>query len=135
MEDCIFCKIVRGELPAIKVYEDEDTLAFLTTQPTTKGHTLVIPKEHARNIFDISSLSWSRTQETLKKVAKAIEEGLKPDGLNIQMNNREHAGQSVHHAHLHLIPRYKGDGLSLWPMHKRRDEEGEPVAKQIREAL
>lgn len=132
---CIFCKIVRGELPSIKVYEDADTLAFLTIQPTNTGHTLVIPKEHAANVFEASAELWGKVQETVRKVAHAVEKGTNADGVNINMNNREHAGQAVDHIHIHLIPRFKGDGIQMWPHHDRRDDEGEIVAEKIRAAL
>ena len=99
MPDCIFCKIVRGEVPSFKVYEDEHTLAFLDIHPVHPGHTLVIPKEHSATIFDISTESWAQVQETVRKTAAAIEKGTEADGVNLLMNNREHANQMVHHAH------------------------------------
>jgi histidine triad (HIT) family protein len=135
MPDCIFCKIVRGELPSIKVYEDADTLAFLTIQPTNTGHTLVIPKEHAANVFEASTELWGSVQETVRKVAHAVEKGMGADGVNINNNNRPHAGQVVDHIHVHVIPRFKDDGVQLWPHHDRKEEEGEPVAAKIRAAL
>lgn len=135
MSDCIFCKVVAGELPSIRVYEDEDTVAILTIQPTTTGHTLVLPKEHAPNVFEVSAEVWAKVQETVRKVAKAVEKGLHADGVNITMNNREHAGQAINHIHVHVIPRFKGDGLKLWPHHERKEDEGEPVAEKIRAAL
>lgn len=135
MPDCIFCKIVRGELPSIKVYEDTDTLAFLTIQPTNTGHTLVIPKEHVANVFEATPELWAKVQETVRRVASAVEKGTQADGVNINMNNREHAGQVVDHIHIHLIPRFKGDNLALFPHHDRRDDEGEPIAEKIRAAL
>ena len=129
---CIFCKIVGGELPAFKIYEDDLTLAFLTIQPTNTGHTLVIPKEHAANVFEVSAETWGKVQETVRKVAHAVEKGVGAEGLNINMNNREHAGQIVDHIHIHLIPRFKNDGLILFPHHDQRDDEGESVAAKIR---
>ncbi len=135
MPDCIFCKIVAGELPSFKVYEDADTLALLTIQPVNPGHTLVIPKKHEKNIFEATPEVWSKVQETVRKVAVAIEKGMNADGVNLMMNNREHAGQVVDHVHIHLIPRYKGDGLSLWP-HKPLDmKEGPAIAEKIHAAL
>lgn len=133
--DCVFCKIVEGELPSYKVYEDDETLAFLDINPVHAGHTLVIPKEHAGNIFEIPSELWAKVQETVRKVASAVENGTKADGVNMLMNNREHAGQVVHHAHVHLIPRFRGDGLTLWPHHSLKKEEGDPVVEKIRAAL
>jgi len=132
---CIFCKIIRNELPSVRVYEDADTLALLTIEPITTGHTLVMPKTHVANVFDATPEVWATVQETVRKVAGAIERGLGADGVNINNNNREHAGQSVDHIHIHIIPRFKGDGIALWPQHKRREDEGEPVAEKIRKAL
>ena len=122
-------------MPSIKVYEDEHTLAFLTIQPTNTGHTLVIPKEHVANVFEATSELWSTVQETVRKVAHAVEKGVGADGLNINTNNREHAGQIVDHIHIHVIPRFKDDGLRLFQHHDRRDDEGEPVAAKIRAAI
>ena len=135
MPDCIFCKIVRGELPSVRVYEDDATIALLTIQPVATGHTLVIPKEHVRNVFEATEQAWGRIQETVRKVSSAVEKSLNADGINLNMNNREHAGQVVDHAHVHIIPRFKGDDLKLWPHHPRRGEEAEPVAEKIRAAL
>lgn len=135
MPDCVFCKIVRGELPSIKVYEDEHTLALLTIQPSNPGHTLVIPKKHAANVFEATPELWANVQETVRKVAHAVEKGTNADGVNINMNNRSPAGQLVDHIHIHLIPRFKGDNLALFPHHDRREDEGEPIAAKIRAAL
>lgn len=135
MPNCIFCKIVRGELPSIKIYEDDATIAILTIQPTNTGHTLVIPKEHVKNVFEVSAETWGKVQETVRKVASAVEKGMQADGVNINMNNREHAGQIVDHIHIHLIPRFKNDGLKLFPHHDIRADEGGPVAAKIRACL
>ena len=134
-KDCIFCKIVAGEMPSFKVYEDENTMAFLDIFPAAKGHTLVVPKEHTGNIFEISSKTWGQVQETVRKLAGPIEKALKADGLNLAMNNREHAGQIVDHAHVHLIPRFKGDGLKLWPHGKYAEGEANEVAEKIRATI
>ena len=134
MNDCLFCKIVRGELPSYKVYEDDDTLAFLDIHPVAKGHTLVVPKNHSTNIFDISSEDWGRVSETARKVAIALESSLAADGVNLMMNNREHAGQVIEHPHVHLIPRFKGDGLKLWPHGSYKEGEAEKVAQKIHSA-
>ena len=135
MPDCIFCKIVRGELPSYKVYEDEKTLAFLDINPVNAGHTLVVPKKHSHNIFDIAPEDWAAVTESARKIAIAIEKGLQTDGVNIGMNNREHAGQLVDHPHLHVIPRFKSDGLKLMPQRKYLDHEAEQAAEKIRAAL
>jgi len=135
MPDCIFCKIVRGELPSYKVYEDEKTLAFLDIRPINAGHTLVVPKAHSKNIFDISSEDWQRVAEVVRNLANTIEKAILADGINIAMNNREHAGQVVDHAHVHIIPRFKGDGFKLWAQRPYKDGEAESTLAKIRAAL
>jgi histidine triad (HIT) family protein len=135
MDDCIFCKIIRGELPSYKVYEDEKTIGFLDIRPVNAGHTLVVPKKHSHNIFDIAPEDWAALAEASRVISIAIEKGLGADGVNIAMNNREHAGQVVDHPHLHIIPRFKGDGLKLMPQRTYADKEAEPVAAKIRAAL
>ena len=135
MPDCIFCKIVSGELPSNKVYEDDAVLAFFDIHPVNPGHTLVIPKEHAATIFDMSAHIWGSVQGAVHRVAIALEKGAEADGVNLMMNNREHAGQVVHHAHVHLIPRYKGDGLQLWPHHSFDTDESSVILKKTIAAL
>lgn len=135
MSDCVFCKIIRGELPSYKVYEDDTTLAFLDIHPVSPGHTLVAPKRHSHNIFDIAPEDWLAVSETVRALAIAIEKALAADGVNIAMNNREHAGQVVDHPHVHIIPRFKGDGLKLMPQRTYSDGEAEPVAEKIRALL
>ena len=132
---CIFCKIIRGELPSYKVYEDEHTLAFLDIKPVNAGHTLVVPKKHSHNIFDIAPEDWAALTEAARVISIAIEKALGADGVNIAMNNREHAGQVVDHPHLHIIPRFKGDGLKLMPQRNYSEGEAEPVAEKIRSAV
>ncbi len=135
MPDCIFCKIVRGELPSFKVHEDDKTIAFLDINPVHAGHTLVVPKNHSQNIFDIAAEDWAAVAEIVRKLSIAIEKGVQADGVNIAMNNREHAGQVVHHPHVHIIPRFKGDGLKLMPQRKYKKGEAESTLEKIRAAL
>ncbi|HEY4488596.1 MAG TPA: HIT family protein [Candidatus Paceibacterota bacterium] len=135
MKDCVFCKIVAGELPSYKLYEDDKTLAFLDIHPVHPGHTLVIPKRHSENIFEIDSGDWMAVAQTVRTVAPAIETATKADGVNLLMNNRETAGQVVGHAHVHLIPRFRGDGLKLWPHKDYKAGETEDVLVRIRAAL
>lgn len=136
MKDCVFCKIVAGELPAYQVYEDESTLAFLDIHPVASGHTLVIPKSaNCSNIFDVSPEDWGAMCESARRVAIALEQALGADGVNVMMNNREHAGQVVDHPHIHLIPRFKGDGLKLWPHGAYKDGEAESLTEAIRSTL
>jgi len=126
--DCIFCKIVAGELPSFKVYEDAETLAFLDIRPVNPGHTLVVPKNHSVNIFDVPEKDWTAVTTVVHRLARGIEKAVAADGININMNNREHAGQIVDHVHVHIIPRFKGDGFKLW--HQTPYKEGAAVKVQ-----
>jgi histidine triad (HIT) family protein len=136
MNDCVFCKIVSGDIPSYKVYETEETLAILDINPVAKGHVLVIPKgSDSSNIFDISADEWAAVMETVRVVAIALEKALNADGINLRMNNREHAGQDVFHPHMHIIPRFKGDGLKQWPPGKYAQGEADVVKEKIRSAL
>jgi histidine triad (HIT) family protein len=131
MNDCIFCKIISGEFPSYKIYETDETLCFLDIHPVAKGHALVVPKKHSHNIFDVASDDWAHVTETVRIVAIALEKALEADGVNLMMNNREHAGQVVFHPHIHLIPRFKGDGLTLWPHGSYAEGEAEIVKEKI----
>ena len=135
MDSCIFCKIIKGELPSFKVYEDEKTLAFLDIRPVHAGHTLVVPKKHSLNIFDISPEDWTSVAEVVRSLATAIDTAVNADGVNIAMNNREHAGQVVPHAHVHIIPRFKNDGLKLMPQRSYGQGEAENTAEKIRRII
>lgn len=108
--DCLFCKIIAGEIPCYKVYEDESVLAFLDIFPCSKGHTVVIPKEHAETIWEMSNEDFQRVAGGLRAAAGRVEARLKPDAMNIGLNNGKIAGQAVPHVHWHIIPRYEGDG-------------------------
>ena len=132
MSDWIFCKIIRGELPSFKIYEDERVIAFLDIHPVNAGHTLIVPKAHSQNIFDIKPEDWTAVAELTRALALAIEKGTEADGVNIAMNNREHAGQVVQHPHVHVIPRFKGDGLKLMPQREYKTNEAEETAEKIR---
>jgi histidine triad (HIT) family protein len=112
-DDCIFCKIVRGEAPAAKVFEDEHTLALMDVFPVTDGHTLVITKQHAENLFEASSAALEAVAATAKRVAHALKDTLSPDGLMVFQLNGAAAGQTVFHYHMHLMPRAAGEPLAL----------------------
>ena len=99
MEECLFCKIVKGELPSSKIYEDEDTLAFLDLFPVNKGHSLVISKEHYENIFDVPEESLSKISSVMKNVADAVKKGVNADGISITQSNGKPAGQVIFHIH------------------------------------
>ena len=111
--DCIFCKIVAGEIPSFKLFEDEATLAFMDINPASEGHALVIPKEHAPDLYAVSDDALARTAVTAKRVAAALARTLNPDGLNIVQCNGAAAAQSVMHFHVHVLPRAKDDGLAM----------------------
>ncbi len=115
MENCIFCKIANGEIPSNTIYEDDNFRVILDNGPATKGHALVLPKEHYANLFEIPEDVAAGAVKVAKKVAGTMKEKLSCDGLNLVQNNGEAAGQTVFHFHLHLIPRYENDGaLPLW---------------------
>ena len=119
MSDCIFCKIINGEIPSTKVFENEHVLAFLDISQVTKGHTLVIPKVHKENLFELTPEIAKELFSVVPEIAKAIKQEFNPIGLNSLNNNGEAAGQSVFHFHMHLIPRYgEGDGFgAVWKTH------------------
>ncbi|WP_027417243.1 HIT family protein [Aneurinibacillus terranovensis] len=117
--DCIFCKIIQSEIPSAKVYEDEHVLAFLDISQVTKGHTLIIPKQHHVDLFELPSETAAHLFATVPTIANAIQKAFQPTGLNLLNNNRKAAGQTVFHFHMHIIPRYgKEDGFGfLWEAH------------------
>jgi len=108
---CIFCKIVAGEIPCFKLFEDAETLAFMDINPVHDGHALVIPKAHSPNVFEIAPEDFAAAARTATKVAKAVNAAVRPDGINLMQANGEGAGQSVGHFHLHIIPRRAEDML------------------------
>ncbi|MEF2146593.1 MAG: HIT family protein [Desulfovibrionaceae bacterium] len=112
--DCIFCKIVAGEIPCARIYESEDTLAFLDIAPVNAGHALVVPKKHYVNLWELPESLGAVLLADLKRVSQAVMDATGAHGLNLGMNNHAAAGQLVMHAHFHLIPRFEDDGLTLW---------------------
>lgn len=109
MSDCIFCKIINGEIDSYKIYEDENALAFLDINPHAKGHTLVIPKIHAETIFEINNEQLENLFRAVKRVTEKIDSILHPEGYNIGWNHGKIGGQVVPHLHIHIMPRYSGD--------------------------
>lgn len=109
---CIFCKIVNGEIPSHKVYEDKNVLAFLDITHGTKGHTLIIPKKHVKNVYELDEETIVNVFKVVPKIANALKKAFNPIGLNI-INNNDKPLQSVFHFHIHLIPRYENDGVIL----------------------
>jgi histidine triad (HIT) family protein len=134
-DDCIFCKIVREEIPSSKVYEDKEILAFLDIMPVNKGHALVIPKQHFETLMDVPDDLLQKMVVALKKVSAAVLKGAGADGVSIAMSNYAAAGQVVPHAHMHVIPRLSSDGLKLWPQHKYDEGEIDSYAEKIKKAL
>jgi len=121
MENCLFCKIIKKEIPCYKIYEDEETLAFLDITPTSEGHTLIIPKKHYENIHDIAEETLKNAMKTTKKISAKLKEKLNATGINIINASGKDAQQSIFHIHFHAVPRYKEDGLNLW-FHGRKQE-------------
>ncbi|SDQ86375.1 HIT family protein [Virgibacillus salinus] len=134
-EDCIFCKILNGEIPSAKVYEDEYVYAFLDISQVTKGHTLVIPKIHTKNIYETPPEVASSLFARIPTIANAIKKAYKPIGMNLLNNNEKAADQSVFHLHIHIIPRYgDSDGFSSkWVTHEKvyTPEDLQQIAKEI----
>lgn len=112
-EDCIFCKIAAGEIPSATVYEDEDFRVILDIEPATKGHALILLKEHYANLYELPEELASKVLVVAKKVVQAMSSIVNCDGYNILQNNGESAGQTVFHYHMHLIPRYKDDAVNI----------------------
>lgn len=135
-EECIFCKIIRGDIPSTTIYENSEFKVILDVAPATRGHVLILPKEHFDTVFDIDAETAGKLFQLATAVARAIKETLHCDGMNILQNNGTIAGQTVFHFHMHLIPRYEGDGLRLaWKEGESKPEELEEIKNQIRKAL
>lgn len=134
--DDLFLKIIKGEIPCAKVYEDEHTFAFLDINPNNKGHTLVVPKTKYRNALDMDPETFASMAKTAQKIAIAVKQSLNADGVNITMNNEPAANQEIFHAHMHVIPRFENDGVWSQP-HKTSydDGEAEQFAEKIRAVL
>lgn len=112
--ECIFCKIVAGEIPSYRVYENEDVIAFLDIAPVSQGHTLVVPKKHYANMEDITEDELMKLILAVKKVGKLLKDKINVQGYNVMTNNDPVAGQVIPHIHWHIIPRTEEDGLELW---------------------
>lgn len=135
-DDCIFCKIIEGKIPCAKVYDQGGIFAFLDIAPVNKGHALVVPKKHHATLFDLPPDLGRELLTALKLVGQAVMQATGAAGLNVGMNNFEVAGQLVHHAHFHLIPRHEGDGLKLWTQHAYESgEEMQKLAQAVKKAI
>ncbi|MFW6107651.1 MAG: HIT family protein [bacterium] len=133
---CVFCKIVAGELPGHKVYEDDDVLAFLDITPMTRGHTLVIPKPHHRNLLETPPAALESVTAAIPRIAEAVVEATDADGFNVLQSNEPCAGQCVFHVHFHVVPRHEGDGLGLgFRQSEPVEDDLEETAGAIRAAM
>jgi len=132
MTDCIFCKIIEGEIPGNIVYETENVVAFLDANPVSMGHTLVVPKKHVENIHGAENMDY--LMDALVEVSDALEEAFDPEGINIAQNNGEAAGQEIFHLHFHITPIYDGDELEVTYNRKEMDN-GEEIAEKISQRI
>jgi len=136
MTDCVFCKIVAGQIPSTRVYEDEHTLAFLDIGHVNPGHVLVAVKQHAANLFELEEAQAAAVARATVKISRAIKAAFQPEGLSVYQANGKAAGQTVFHYHLHLLPRHEGDGMELiWPVKNPPREKLEEYAARIRDVL
>jgi len=131
----IFAKILRGEIPCVKVFEDGKTLAFMDVMPESEGHVLVVPKEAAVDLLDLSADGLAAMMATTQKIARAVDKALRPEGILLKQYNRAAAGQSIFHVHFHIVPRWAGVGLA--PHGKVMVDAAvlDPIAAKIRSAL
>ncbi len=133
-DDCIFCKIANGEIPSSTLYEDDDFRVFLDLGPASKGHALIVPKEHFDNLYELSDNVASKVLVLAKKMITKMTKALKCDGFNIVQNNNECAGQTVYHFHMHLIPRNNGDKVGItWTPGENTQEERDEIIRQFNE--
>jgi histidine triad (HIT) family protein len=135
MSDCIFCKIVKKEIPSDIVYENDKIVAFLDIMPVNPGHTLVVPKAHYVDLLETPDDVLHDIITRTKKIAAAIVKAVKADGFNLGVNTKPAAGQAVFHTHLHIIPRFSGDGLKPWPHKTLSKEEMGKVTEAIKAQL
>jgi histidine triad (HIT) family protein len=133
--DCIFCQIAAGQAPAERLLESSRVLAFLDIAPVHYGHALVIPKQHFQTFLDLPDDLWLEMGQVSRRLALALQKTFYARGFNLGMNNFEAAGQVVHHAHLHVIPRYFDDGLHLFPQASYQGQDMASVGRQLRESL
>ena len=136
MDNCIFCKIVKGEIPSSVIYEDDNVKVILDIAPSAKGHAILLVKQHVANIFELEAEMAGKIFAVVPKVATAIKEELGCDGMNILQNNGTEAGQTVFHLHIHFVPRWKNDTIQIkWTQGSYADGEAVALAKAIRARL
>lgn len=132
MPECIFCKIIAGDLPGYVVYEDSKVMAFFDILPISQGHTIVVPKTHVADLEDLSEEDLCSMSVAVKKIGKAMIEGLGVKGYSVFLDNKSAANQHVPHVHFHVVPRAEGDGLERWPQSGYGDGEAEHCLKKIK---
>ncbi len=135
-DGCLFCKMVAGQIPVAKIYEDDVVLAFLDIGPLSDGHTLVIPKQHFEKLHDCPAELLGQVSSRLGRIAGAVAAAMNSDGYNLLCNNGRAAGQLVEHLHFHIVPRNVGDGVfSRWPSYKYEEGKTSAIAAKIRRKL
>lgn len=135
MSDCIFCKIIKGELPCVKVYEDAEVTAFLDIHPVNHGHVLVVPKQHFVNIMDTPADVLGKMMAVTQKIAPAILKATGTNSFNLGVNNGAPAGQVIFHTHFHIMPRYEGDGYKMWGSKAYGPGEMEKLGKAVKASI
>jgi histidine triad (HIT) family protein len=135
--DCIFCKIVKNEIPSVRVYEDDRVLAFMDINPISDGHLLIIPKAHAATVHEIGEADFLAVMSATHKLAAAVRKALNPDGINLLQLNGKAANQVVPHLHVHIVPRWLGDGVTVsqWDLVPGNMEKIKALGEQIHKAM
>ncbi len=133
--DCIFCKIIAGDIPSYKVYEDDKVMAFFDILPIHPGHTIIVPKKHESDVEDVTSEEFMAMAKAVKKIGKAVMAGLDVKGYSVFLDNKSAANQHVPHVHFHLVPRAEGDGLERWPSSGYEEGEAEHFLKLVQSEL
>jgi histidine triad (HIT) family protein len=134
--DCLFCKIVHGEIPSARVLETDQALAFLDINPLNQGHVLIVPRDHHANLLDLPDTLAAQTASLLPRLARAVKQATGADGLNVVVNIGEVAGQTIHHIHWHVIPRFPGDPVHWpWPQGRYVGDELSQMQASIQQAL
>ena len=136
MNGCIFCKIIKGEIPSAKIYESKDIISFLDIAPANKGHALVMPRQHYESFADVPEKITNELIEVIKKIGKAQKKSLGAGGFNILLNDAKIAGQEIPHSHMHIIPRFANDGLKfIWPQKKYTEGELDQYLEKIKKEI
>lgn len=135
MQDCIFCKLIAGEIPSDKIYEDDSVLGFMDIRPVSRGHVLVIPKNHSKDILETDEKDLHKVIVAARKISHAVAKAVGAEGFTISTNRGEAAGQTVFHLHFHIIPRFKGDGLKPWQHQETEPKTRKELAEEIKKHL